>query len=777
MLLHLLVFLWACNPPIETNDAPAIKIVSPENGAEINQGDDVEFEILVRDRDGDELFTMTVETDLEGVLAEAVEVKHDEAHEFTLENNQLPWGTHLMTVTVDDGRIDGERVSTSSFTINQAPSAPVLFISNSSPTTNTNILGQIAEKSVDPETMSIVYSWVWEETTTGDAIGGSSFPATLASTHTTKGETWRFEVTATESSNGVEPLANGISVKAHADVTIGNTAPVAPGAISIVPAAPVPADNLFCSIDSPADDVDPADTITYSYEWQKHDGVSYVVEPKAIADTLPASFTVEGDDWLCSVTSSDGDDVGGTTVSSAVIIGSRIISADSASVLLTGDSERQYFGKYAVGFPADSTYAGYDLAIGVQERLTYGNDGGMVAIFSTSTDLTNGGTSDRNHTVSGSTNATLGRPILMIPDSTGDGVADLLISGVGDPDLSADPVSADPAVYLIPGEFTFFPNATPFDPRDSTLFVRIAPEDPSTAYGFGEVLGGGDIIPDGRAEVVIAQVDDYAKNEVFLLDSVLMVADHNVSSDESVGIIKSTKKGDRFGAALSAGGDVDGSGEDDLVVGTPDAETTVAVSLFYGSNLENTALTADDWDVSVTAEEASEMGYQVEIANIDGDGYDDILVGVPGKNIEEGELLIFFGSNSLTANLLEGDADVTVTGVNAGGRFGDRIIVVGDRGTDGLDEILVAAPYADEGANNTGSVFLFYGSTLATTVLDTADIAAMVVTGENSGDKLTATGPAGDLDLDGTTDWMVASPGYSTTIDKRGRLYIFLSDD
>lgn len=82
-------------------------------------------------------------------------------------------------------------------------------------------------------------------------------------------------------------------------ITIGNTAPTAPGVV-VSPAAPEPEDDLTCGVTVDATDAD-GDAITYSYTWYQN-GVLSPVTGAFVDD----AYTEHGDTWECRVVADDG---------------------------------------------------------------------------------------------------------------------------------------------------------------------------------------------------------------------------------------------------------------------------------------------------------------------------------------------------------------------------------------------------------------------------------------------------------------------------------------
>jgi len=227
--------------------------------------------------------------------------------------------------------------------------------------------------------------------------------------------------------------------------------------------------------------------------------------------------------------------------------------------------------------------------------------------------------------------------------------------------------------------------------------------------------------------------------------------------------------GDYFGWAVGSAGDVDGDGEGDLLVGTPyqqDEGTAGRAYLFMGP-------------VSGSLSEESarhfyrynndQVGQAVEgLGDVNGDGLDDILVTAPNVDVNEGNrsgaAYVFFGPATSTGSL--NNADVRFEGEESqtSGRFGYAAARIGDADGDGNEDVLIGAPYVDEG---NGATYLYVGVTEGE--LQTGDASATLTgeDGQNSGFSLAS---GGDVDGDGLNEILVGTP-YSSDESANGNFY------
>jgi hypothetical protein len=100
-------------------------------------------------------------------------------------------------------------------------------------------------------------------------------------------------------------------------------------------------------------------------------------------------------------------------------------------------------------------------------------------------------------------------------------------------------------------------------------------------------------------------------------------------------------------------------------------------------------------------EEGDRFGETVAFGDVDGDGFDDLLVGAPHHNpdpnnsdaaFQSGALYIFLGALDLPATLLATDADLEVVEAAQYLRTGDHI-AVGDYDADGLTDFVIVNRY------------------------------------------------------------------------------------
>jgi hypothetical protein len=116
-------------------------------------------------------------------------------------------------------------------------------------------------------------------------------------------------------------------------------------------------------------------------------------------------------------------------------------------------------------------------------------------------------------------------------------------------------------------------------------------------------------------------------------------------------------------------------------------------------------------EVMITGEtNGDQFGYSVvNTENLSGDVYADIIVGAPNAN-GNGSVYIFHGNDSWSPIISAASANNTLIGEYVTDGFGWSVSHAGDVNNDGQDDIIIGAPYFDDGANtDAGKVYIFFG--------------------------------------------------------------------
>ena len=189
------------------------------------------------------------------------------------------------------------------------------------------------------------------------------------------------------------------------------------------------------------------------------------------------------------------------------------------------------------------------------------------------------------------------------------------------------------------------------NPMDSIPDFILSAGNEHDAFG-GTVTSVGDVNGDGYEDFAVSAngfgaPSEYQKGRVYvyfggaLFDTIPDV------------VFTGEKMYSRFGLGLSkrlSNGDVNGDGYDDILISAPGYKrenvSVGKVYLYYGSEVIDTI---PDWTKIGEGEDIFYFGYQLSIFDVNGDGYDDMLVGAtpapPHDNPDRNQLSIFFGSD------------------------------------------------------------------------------------------------------------------------------------
>lgn len=160
------------------------------------------------------------------------------------------------------------------------------------------------------------------------------------------------------------------------------------------------------------------------------------------------------------------------------------------------------------------------------------------------------------------------------------------------------------------------------------------------------------------------------------------------------------EEGDFAGAAVGAAGDVDGDGRPDLLVGLPYADNPTynggAVALVSGPTAEAGGDLRSGLAFIQGTDEDGFAGQALAGADIDGDGYSDVVLGAPDAWAgvgAGGRVSLFFGP--VEGTVRAGTADVRWDGPRTGDRAGRDLAFSSSLSGDGTVDLIIASSATD----------------------------------------------------------------------------------
>ncbi len=301
------------------------------------------------------------------------------------------------------------------------------------------------------------------------------------------------------------------------------------------------------------------------------------------------------------------------------------------------------------------------------------------------------------------------------------------------------------------------------------------------------VSGAGDVNGDGLADLIISSDYPNASYVVFGKSDGTAVNLSAIQAGSGGFVVNGGSMPSSFGYSVSGAGDVNGDGLDDLIVGDPNSPTSYVVfGKSDGSAVNTYSLAAGIGGFAInTAGFDDRAGWSVSSAgDVNGDGLDDLLIGAKnaydGGNTATGNSYVVFGKSDTTAvDLSAIDAGVggfAIVGSAAFDYSGFSVSNAGDVNGDGLDDLIIGAPYADPNGTESGSSYVVFGKSNTTAVQLSAiaqGVGGFVIEGVSAYDHSGwSVSSAGDINGDGLADLIIGAPNADPNRFNSGASYV-----
>ncbi|MCE7058539.1 FG-GAP-like repeat-containing protein [Dyadobacter sp. CY343] len=226
--------------------------------------------------------------------------------------------------------------------------------------------------------------------------------------------------------------------------------------------------------------------------------------------------------------------------------------------------------------------------------------------------------------------------------------------------------------------------------------------------------------------------------------------------------IEGNQKYARMGSIASAG-DVNGDGYGDIIIGVPlyGENNAGAVFIYHGSS--QGIISNVEYKIEQQQIEDGRFGNSVASAgDVNGDGYGDVVVGAP--EFEEGMAFVYLGSsNGIITNMIteiDGSTDGFLMGVVTG---------LGDVNGDSFDDVAIGSPFYSKEEAYEGAIMIHYGS--STGISANPDL---ILQANKTEVRLgSSVSEAGDINGDGYMDLIAGASHFASGQYVEGALYVY----
>lgn len=215
-------------------------------------------------------------------------------------------------------------------------------------------------------------------------------------------------------------------------------------------------------------------------------------------------------------------------------------------------------------------------------------------------------------------------------------------------------------------------------------------------------------------------------------------------------------------------GDFAGQGIQGVAVGVPRGASLKGLVVLYTWELQNIKNISG-------SQIGAYFGYSIASGDVDGDGFDDVIVGAPmfsrskSDGFEHGRIYVIYQDKDRSFTRSHAR-----TGEISRGRFGLAVTSLGDINFDGFGDIAVGAPYGGE--NGRGVVYIYQGSEMGI-----QEKYSQAITAEEISPTLTTFGfsLSGGVDLDNNnyTDLAVGAYKSDSVVFLKSRPVVKVSAD
>ncbi|MFH1652719.1 MAG: hypothetical protein ABIE74_01550 [Pseudomonadota bacterium] len=275
---------------------------------------------------------------------------------------------------------------------------------------------------------------------------------------------------------------------------------------------------------------------------------------------------------------------------------------------------------------------------------------------------------------------TLSFTTMTLGDADGDGIQDL---AVGAPGANK--------VYIYSGKII----ADHKDPNTSPQpLASVATGGSKHLFGYALSMSG-DVNGDGYADLAVGAYGlgaPYGGVYIFSGKNLKGV----VALNTALATILNIQEPGAFGYSIDSSGDLNGDGFSEIIVGTNGfaPNTYYGCAFLYDGNSLKPLMSSIQAQAIIYGNIIGDL-FGTAVSNsgdVDGDGFDDLLIGARNANSTEGIAYLFSGSAMYNKNDVEVSASDAMTAIQSNvnsEKFGQSVTIGGDINDDGNDEIII----------------------------------------------------------------------------------------